>query len=72
MNLIKIILFAIKFKEKMHFEITIFVDESIELWHSQTWNFSIRFISDDVCYSQNNRLIVFDDIVQIDISHMNE
>ena len=51
---------------------TIFVDESIELWHSQTWSSSIRSTFDDVCYNQNNRLIVLDDIVQIDISHMSE
>ena len=55
-----------KLREKMHFDMICYANESTELWHSDAWNFSMRLIFDDVCYTLENELIISNDILNID------
>ena len=66
-NLIKIILFATFLRSKMHFDMTEYVknDDVIELWHSATWDFSIKTTSSDVYYIRRDELIISEDILRI-------
>ena len=64
-DFIRTILSVTKLREKMHFDMTTYVDESIELWHSHAWDSSIRNCFEDVCYTQKNNLIISDDLIRI-------
>ena len=64
-HFIQTILSTIKLREKMHFDMIQIVDEFTELWHSRVWNFFIRFTSDDICYTSNHNIIIFEDILSI-------
>ena len=64
-DLIRTILSATKLREKMHFDMTTYVDESIELWHFHAWDSSIRSCFEDVCYTQKDSFIISDDLVRI-------
>ena len=65
-DLISMILSASQLRDKMFIDMTEYVDESTELWHSSTWDSSIRATSGDVCYTRQEDLIISEDLVQID------
>ena len=60
------ILSASQLRDKMFFDMTEYVDESTELWHSSIWDSSIRATSNNVCYTRQGDLIISEDLVQID------
>ena len=66
-DLVRNILSAEKLCEKMHFDMTTYVNESTKLWNSQVWDLSIRNVFDDVCYIESDDLMIFEDIVHITI-----
>ena len=49
----------------MHFEMTKYVDDDIELWHFRIWKSSIRTIFDNICFTQRNELIILKNIVRL-------
>ena len=65
MNLVRTILSATKLRAQMHFDMTKYVDEDIELWHFNAWDSSIRATFENVCYIKREKLIIFDDIVRL-------
>lgn len=51
------------FKKHLHFDITEFVNNLTELWHSLSWDFSIQMCFKEYAYYFNNQLIFSSDIV---------
>ena len=62
-DLISTILSTIKLRKKMHFEMTQYVNELIELWHFVVWRSSIRALFEDVVFFSKDNLILSDDFL---------
>ena len=65
LNFIVTILSIIRLRKKMHFDMTIYTDNSIELWNSSAWDSSIRVVSRNVCFNRQNDFIIFENFLEI-------
>ena len=65
-NVFQSFLSSAKYRQKMHVEMTHFVDVSCELWHSHFWAFSIRITSDEFAHYSNSKSIFSSDFVYFD------
>ena len=62
-DLISTILSTIKLREKMHFEMTQYVNEFIEFWHFVVWESSIRTSFENVVFFSKNNFILSNDFL---------
>ena len=62
-DLISTILSTIKLREKMHFEMTQYVNEFIEFWHFVIWKSSIRTSFENVVFFSKDNFILSDDFL---------
>ena len=60
--------------KNMHFDMTEYSDNLIELWHSDAWDTSIQTISENFAYTAAQQIIFSEDFVLLsaDISSVSE